>query len=51
MLNVISSLNFNETQKYKFITMIAKIFRQQLTLLNNILSNNNNNYIINNLDN
>ena len=53
MSNIISSSNFNETQKRKLVAIIAKIFRQQLISSNNIFSNNNNNDndINNNFDN
>ena len=50
MSNVISLSNFNKTQKRKFTAMIAKIFRQQLILLNNTFSNNNDNNTNNNLN-
>ena len=48
MSNVISSLNFNKTQKYEFIAIIAKVFRQELiSSKDNIFSNDNDNNINN----
>ena len=51
MSNVISSSNFNETQKHKLAAMIAKIFRQQLISLNNTSLNDNDSDIDNDSNN